>query len=198
MPNEVEIRITARDLTGPAFAAALAKMEAFKKAAASGFDTGPVANGLNTALMKMDRLKRDMSDLSFGKIDMSGLNSSLTAIKSKVQSLGIADIADINIPQGKIVSQLQFLKRMMQQAGIADIMDMNINQASLTKQLGRIGQISESIPVRFDVGKLPHISMSGFSVPISFGKLNSSDLPHFGDVSQINGFARAIEAAARS
>jgi hypothetical protein len=192
MANEVNIRITATDLTGPAFAAALAKMEALKSASKGAIDTSTMSDNIDSVSDKIDKLKENISDMSIVKIGTSEINSSLTSIKSRVQSLGIADIADINIPQGRIITQLQFLKRLIQQAGIADIMDMNINQSSLTKQLGWIGQLSETIPVNFDIGKLPKFSMTGLSVPINY---DASKIPKFGDVSSLTAWDDAVKLA---
>ncbi len=193
MPNEVDIRITATDLTGPAFASALAKMEALKKAA-GGIDTHVMSDSIDEVSDKMDELRKDITNMSVIKMDTSDLNSSLTTIKSRIQSLGIADIADINIPQGRIISQLQFLKRMMVQAGIADIMDMNINSSSLSRKLSELSQMSENIPVQFDVGKLPQFSMTGFSVPVSF---DVSKIPQFGNVSSLTAWDDAVKIANR-
>ena len=135
MPNEVEIVITATDLTGPAFAGVLGKMAAMKAAARD--------------------LSHEMAGIGFGNFDISKMDASLMQLKSKLNSLGIADIADINIQPGRVLTQLQLLKRMINQAGIGDILDFNVNSSSLMQQLNRIGDMTETIPVRFDVGKLP-------------------------------------------
>src|SRR5271165_4169458 len=126
MPNEVEIRIEAQDLSGPAFASAMARLAALKAAA---------------------------KDVGGGtlKFDVGGLASALPLLKSKLQSLGIADIADINVQPGVLMQRLQLLKRLMQQAGITDFLEFNVNDASLTKQIGILSGMSEHIPVSFDV-----------------------------------------------
>lgn len=131
MANEVEITITGRDTSGPAWASAMAKYEAFKKL---------VAGGMGDILMPPD---------------MNRINSSLILIKQRIQSLGIADIADTNIQPGVITGRLIYLKRLIQQAGISDLLDINVNEAQLNTQLDRIGSISETIPVNFDVAKIP-------------------------------------------
>lgn len=189
MPNEVEITITANDLTGPAFASALAKIEALKRAAGN-VDTNPVTAGINTALMRMSQLRSEIDKLSFGKIDSSELGSSLVQLKSKIQSLGIADIADVNIPPGRIMTQLQFLKRMVGQSGISDMLDINVNDSSLQKQLQKIGDLTEVIPVDFRVDKLPKFgpTQDVINIPVNF---DMSKIPQFGDVSVIDAAAAA-------
>jgi hypothetical protein len=138
MANEVDITITARDMTGPAFASALVKMEMLKRAAR---DTAT-----------------QFAEIGSGGFDVNKAGAYLTQLKSKIQSLGIADIADVNIPQGRLITQLAVLKRIIGQSGISDLVDFNVNPEQLTTQLSKIRSMSETIPVRFDVGKLPAIS----------------------------------------
>jgi hypothetical protein len=135
MANEVDITITARDMTGPAFASALVKMELLKRAARD--------------------VSTQFAQIGSGGFDVNKAGAYLTQLKSKIQSLGIADIADINIPQGRLITQLAVLKRIIGQSGISDLIDMNVNPEQLTTQLAKISNMSETIPVKFDVGKLP-------------------------------------------
>jgi hypothetical protein len=137
MPNEVEITITGSDLSGPAFASAMAKLAALKAEAAA-----------VSATMK------DMGEFSF---NTEGAISSLIALKAKMQALGIADIADVNVQPGRIMVQLELLKRLIQQAGISDILDLNVNQSELASALGRIADATEDIPVNFKIGELPKL-----------------------------------------
>jgi hypothetical protein len=137
MANEVDITITARDMTGPAFASALVKMEMLKRAARD--------------------VSTQFSQIGTGGFDVNRASAYLTQLKSKIQSLGIADIADVNIPQGRLITQLAVLKRIIGQSGISDLVDFNVNPEQLTTQLGKIASMSETIPIKFDVGKLPVI-----------------------------------------
>jgi hypothetical protein len=188
MPNEVEIRITANDLTSPAVAGAIARMRALK-AATQGMGFNDMSRGLNDSLNKMGHLREEVNRLSFGKIDTSQLGSSLTALKSKIQALGIADIADVNVQPGKIMSQLQIVKRMVDQAGITDLLDVNVNTGDLAKQLDKIGNLTETIPVLFDMSKIPNFgTQSVIHVPIMF---DVGKIPQFGDVSPILSAASA-------
>jgi hypothetical protein len=154
MANEVEILIKANYTGGPAFARALADMEMLKRAA-NGINTDNLSSGVNDAVDKMEKLNDEMKGMTFGKIDTSDMGSSLMAMKAKIQSLGIADIADINITPGRITTQLMLLKRLINQAGISDILDFNVNDSSLRVQLEKIGGMTEHIPVTFDVGNIP-------------------------------------------
>jgi len=188
MPNEVEIRITANDLTGPAVAGAIARMRALK-AATQGLGFNDMSRGLNDSINKMSHLREEVNRLSFGKIDTSQLGSSLTALKSKIQALGIADIADVNVQPGKIMSQLQVVKRMVDQAGITDLLDVNVNTGDLAKQLDKIGNLTETIPVLFDMSKIPNFgTQSVIHVPIMF---DVGKIPQFGDVQPILSAASA-------
>jgi hypothetical protein len=178
MPNEVEITITGSDLSGPAFVSALARMKALQ-AAASGLRFDNLDTGLDTAVVKMGRIKEEVNGLSFGHINTSGLDSSLSVLKSRIASLGIADLADVNIPPGRIFTQLQLLKRMIGNAGISDILDVNLNEASLTKQLDKLGSITETIPVLFDVSRFPDLHDQPIDIPIKF---DVGNIPDFGSI----------------
>jgi len=129
--NEVEIRITAHDLTGPAFAGAMAKMAALRKEAKS--------------------LSDDLGGIALPRLDTNLLESSLMNLRSKIQSLGIADIADVNVQPGRIMTQMQLLKRLISQAGISDVLDFNVKDGSLASQLAKIHGLTETIPVNFAV-----------------------------------------------
>lgn len=149
MANEVDITITAKDLTGPAFASALMKMEMMKKAA-----------------KEVGKEFRDIGGFNF---DITKATTSLNMLKAKLQSLGIADIADVNISQGKITTQLMMLKRIIQQQKISDLLDVNINMADLGNQLHKISGLRETIPVGFDVGTLAvPKNLPPVEVPIKF------------------------------
>jgi hypothetical protein len=122
----VAVTIRGNDATGPAFASVLARVEELKAVLA---DAGNIRVGLETA----------------------GLDSSLMALRAKMQALGIADIIDINVPSGKVMSQLEFLKRAIEQQKISDLLDININEADLTAKLAAIQGLTETIPVKFAV-----------------------------------------------
>jgi hypothetical protein len=154
MPNDVEITITARDLSDPAFTGLLGKMAAVR-AAAKG-------------------LQEDLGKIGMPDLNPAGLEASLIRLRSKIQSLGIADIADVNIQPGRIMVQLQLLKRLIQQAGISDILDVNLDNAKLEEQLARLHDITETIPVNFDVSKLPVLGI-GRPIDINVG-LSETDL----------------------
>lgn len=179
MPNEVEIRITANDMTGPAVAGAIARMRALKTAT-QGLGFQDMSNGINDAIHKMGFLRQEVDKMSFGKIDTAQLGSSLAALKSKIQSLGIADIADVNVQPGRIMSQLQIVKRMVSNAGISDLLDVNVDTAGLARQLDKISSMSAIIPVAFDMSKIPHLgeSQSVFHVPVAF---DVGRIPDFGN-----------------
>ena len=131
MTNEVEITITADDLTGPAFASVMRRLAALKAAARD-------ANS-------------EFGSIGLSDFSLSRMNSSLTALKAKIQSLGIADIADVNVPTGRLMTQMQLLKRLIQQAGISDLMDINANTAGLMSQLSKLRGLTEEVPVRYFV-----------------------------------------------
>lgn len=149
MANEVEILITARDLSGPAFASALVKMEMLKRAAR---DTGQAFDSIGAF-----------------NIDVNKAGSALVQLRSKIQSLGIADIADVNVPQGKIITQLQVIRRIIAQSGISDLIDMNVNPAQLTTQLSKLSSMSAEIPVTFDIASFPKLStMAAEIIPVRY------------------------------
>ena len=174
MANEVEIRITADDATGPAFASVMGRLAALKKAADDAamdrqlnFDTGD-------ALMKIEALKKAMEGMKVGGIDMSDLDASLMALRNKMQSIGIADIADVNVQPGRLMTQLHLIKRLMDQAGISDVLDFNLTSADIAHQLAKIGEISYNIPVKFDMSRLPKL-----------GSIGTERIPVIWDVSKI-------------
>jgi hypothetical protein len=162
MPNEVEITIRATDATTPGIASALAKFKLLN-AALGKVDFAKLNRGLDDSIAKAAALSTAMSSIGIGHIDVSAVGSALEAIKAKMASLGLADIVDINIPPGRIVTQLNLLKRLAEQAGVTDLLDFNLNDAKLKQQLSKISLISETIPVRFDVGKIPNFSFGGDS-----------------------------------
>jgi hypothetical protein len=152
MPNEVEIRITSTDLSGPAFMSVLANMAKLRAAA-----------------------KALSGEISLTP-SISGMNTYLNLLKSKIQSMGIADIADVNVPQGRITTQLHLLKRLIGQAGISDMLDFNVSASGLSDQLGKIANLTETIPVNFAVNKgelnrIFAVGGGGETIPISFSGL---------------------------
>ena len=150
MANEVNITITAKDLTGPSFASALLKMEALRKVAKD--------------------LGKDFQNIGGISIDTNKMMSALSMLKAKLQALGIADLADVNISPGRITTQLMLLKRLIQQQGISDLLDINVNPEQLATQMEKISSLSAEIPVSFDVAplKLPHVVQSEV-IPVSYG-----------------------------
>lgn len=144
MPNLVEVTIRVNDATGPAFASVLTRAEALKAALA---DAGTVRLGVN----------------------ISGLDSSLIALRAKMQSLGIADIADVNVQPGKITAQLQLLKRLITQQGISDLLDVNLNQGQLDEELARLKSLNETIPVKLDVSDPDVVkTLAAETIPVKF------------------------------
>ncbi len=172
MANLVEITIRGDDNTGPAFASVLARGIALKAALK---DVGSI--GLN--------------------VDQSKMGATLSALKSKIQSLGIADIADVNIPSGRLFAQMQLLHRMIGQSGISDILDFNLNDSALNKQLDKLHGLTETIPVLFDVSKIPDFGDTHpiINVPVKF---DVSNIPQVGDVQSLKVAAIAEEALARA
>lgn len=140
MSNEVEITITGKDLSGPAFDSSMAKMAALRAEAAA--------------------LAKTFGDIGNIDIKTNEATASLIALRSKMQALGIADIADVNVQPGRIMTQMELLKRLIGQAGISDLLDVNVNTERLTSQLAKIGSLRENIPVNFDVGRLPQLPTS--------------------------------------
>lgn len=169
MANEVEIRITATDLTGSAFAGVLARLAALKAAADDAARDRQMNFDIGDALAKIEALKAAADGISFGHIDMTDMNTSLMALKSKLQSLGIADLADIDVQPGRLMTQLQLLKRLINQAGVSDVLDFNLTPADLTSQLEKLSGIALDIPIKFDMAKLPPLGSIGTEhVPITF------------------------------
>lgn len=163
VPNEVNITITADDLSGPGFTSAMARMLAMRAAAKA--------------------LSEQMKGITFNA-DPSKMNAALLMLKSRLQSLGIADIADVNVPLGKITTQLMILKRLIAQAGIHDLMDINVNDADLAAQLAKIRALSGNIDVGVNVdssgigsiaAQIAALKAAGGTIPIIGPTQNISD-----------------------
>lgn len=180
MANEVEIKITADDMTGPAFAGVLGRLAALKAAADDvardrqmNFETGD-------ALAKIEALKAAAGDISFGHIDLPDLTTGLMALRSKLQSLGIADLADIDVQPGRLMTQLQLIKRLIEQSGLSDVLDFNLTPADLAQQFAKLGSIAYDIPIKFDLSKMPELGKIGSEhVPITFdyGRVEGPHMP---------------------
>lgn len=149
MSNEVNITITATDLSGPAFSKALANMALLKAAAKD--------------------VASEFKSVGEVKLDPGAMTAGLNTLKSKIQSLGIADIADVNVQPGRITVQLNLLKRLIQQAKISDVLDINANMSDLQAQLDKIAGISETIPINFRLGDIPKLPVLGETVSLSGG-----------------------------
>jgi hypothetical protein len=185
MANEVEIRITANDMTGPAFAGAMGRLSALKKAADDVAGDRQMQFNIGDAMAKLAALKALASGISLGKVDSSALGASLTALRSKIQSLGIADLADVNVQPGRLMTQLQLIKRLITQAGISDVLDFNLTPADLTSQLEKLGHMQYEVPVKFDVSHMPNLGDIGseqFTIPIKF---DVSKIPVFGQTGTV-------------
>ena len=183
MANEVEIRITADDATGPAFTSVMGRLAALKAAADAAAADRQMKFDIGDAMAKVAALRSAMEGLKIGGIDMSSLDASLMALRSKMQSIGIADIADINVQPGRLMTQLHLIKRLMDQAGISDILDFNLTPADLAQQLAKIGEVSFHIPVRFDMSRLPSLGAIGTEhIPIVF---DMAKIPVAGPTGQI-------------
>ena len=76
----------------------------------------------------------------------------------------------MNIPTGRLITQVQLIKRLLAQAKIADLLEVNLDRASLARQLALIQNLSQTIPVKFDVGKLPALGtgIESLRVPVTF------------------------------
>lgn len=169
MANEVEIRITADDMTGPAFRSVMGRLAELKAAADAAAKDRQLEFSIGDALAKVEALQTAMKGLKVGGIDMSELDTSLMALRSKMQSLGIADIADVDVQPGRLMTQLQMIKRLIQQAGISDVLDFNLKPADLTAQLEKLQGMAFNIPVKFDMSKMPALGSVGVEhVPIMF------------------------------
>jgi hypothetical protein len=146
VPNEVEITITGRDMSGPAFDSALGRMAKLRAEA--------------------KLLGADLNGLSIGNIDVNKVGPALAAMRAKIQSLGIADLADVNVPLGRLSVQMQILKRLVQQAGLSDMLGINLNTSQLEAQVRKLRNMSEVIPVTWDVSAL-HLPTLGAGQNIS-------------------------------
>jgi hypothetical protein len=152
IPNEVNIEITSTDLSGPGFAGALANIVKLRAAAAA--------------------LGKDIGNITFNA-DPGKMTMALQMLKSRLQSMGIADIADVNIPIGKISTQLMILKRLINQAGISDLLDVNVSDASLAEQMAKIHALSGTVNVEAQgegfggiTAQLVALKALGGSIPI--------------------------------
>lgn len=180
MANEVEIRITAHDLTGPAFASVMAKIAAMKKAIDDALRPRVLDVDTSKALAKIELLKKEANSISIGKINIPDLNTGLIALRQKLQSLGIADIADIDVQPGRLMTQLQLIKRLINQSGISDVLDFNLTPADLSAQFAKLGHVAYDIPVKFDMSKMPPLGQIGTQhVPIvpNLGRVVGPHMP---------------------
>ena len=80
MTNEVNIVVTGEDLSGPAFDSAMARMLKLKALA--------------------DALSNSMENIANPDVNTEGITSALLSLKQKMQALGIADIADVDVQPG--------------------------------------------------------------------------------------------------
>jgi hypothetical protein len=140
---------------------------------------------MQKALRDVGNQVKDIGGFNF---DINKAVASLVQLKSKIQALGIADIADVNVTQGRITSQLILLRRLVEQYKIPDLLDVNINAQDLSTQLGKIAHVSESIPVTFDVAplKLPPASIE--HIPVI------TDAPHWSWNATVTGVTSADAA----
>lgn len=178
MANLVDVTIRGDDETGPAFASVAARAAALKKTLA---DAGKINVGL----------------------DMSRLGTDLIGLRSKIQALGIADIADVNVQPGRVISQLQFLKRSIEQQKISDLLDVNVNQSTLAAQLASLRSLTTTIPINTQLNKallasqLAALKSTSAAIPINFDVSKIPTLPTLGptqnisDKFQIIGIAQA-------
>lgn len=75
--------------------------------------------------------------------DTSKIAGALNIIKQQVRTIGIADIADVNVEPSRIAAQLLRLKQLLQHVpgaipGIADLFDLNVNPGVIVSQLARL------------------------------------------------------------
>lgn len=107
-------------------------------------------------------------------VDVEGTFAQIRLLQQRIRQAGLADFLDVNIPTGRLITQVQLIKRLLSQAKIADLLEVNLDRASLARQLAVIQNLSQTIPVRFDVGKLPVVGpFQSVRVPVVFdvGKL---------------------------
>lgn len=174
MANEVNITITGSNVSGPAFASAMGDLAKLRLEAAA--------------------LAKEMDKIGKLRIDPNEATSSLIALRSKMQSLGIADIADVNVNPGRITTQLQMLKRLIDQAGISDILDVNVDKPAIASQLRDLAGISETIPIRFNIGAIPDLPKLGESIPLKFNIGSIPNLPQLGAIENVSSLNAAREA----
>jgi hypothetical protein len=156
----------------------MGRLAALKAAADAAAADRQMQFNIGDALAKVEALKAAMSGMKMGGIDMSALNASLMSIKSKMQSLGIADIADVNVQPGRLMTQLQLIKRLINQAGISDVLDFNLTPATLAGQLDKLGHVAYDIPIKFDLSRMPQLGQIGTErIPLIY---DLSHLPQYG------------------
>jgi hypothetical protein len=116
--------------------------------------------GLAAEARSLNKALKDAGDF---KIDSSAAMSALSGLKSKIQSLGIADLADVNVQPGRLMTQLQLLKRLIHQAGISDMLDVNVDAASLANAMRKISSEKTvlNVPIKFDMSKMPQSGLTG-------------------------------------
>ena len=125
MPNLVEITIKADDETAGGFASVLARYYALKNA---------------------------MKDITIDT-DPGAVTASIIGIKQKVQSIGLADIADVNVQPGLLYQRLYYIKRAMQQVGLGDIFGIGGS--------GKLPVVGPVMPYSFGQGPIAAIGGGG-------------------------------------
>ena len=124
------------------------------------------------------RLTSKKNQIKLG-VDVSSLSSALSSLKTKIAQAGIADIADVNIPIGKIRTQLVNLKRIISQVGISDILDVNVDTSKLTSALKNAAAEKTTITATVDTADaeaaLGSLKAQLASLPSETIKVNVND-----------------------
>ena len=114
--------------------------------------------------------------------------AAIKRLQALMRQTGLADFLDIDVPTGKVIAQLQLLKRLMNSMGLTDLIGFSLSRAQLEAQLSKIAGVEAKIPVDFDTSKLAaeaaKISMLGAeTIPVNF---DVSKLPVLGPVGSIS------------
>jgi hypothetical protein len=172
----LDVKVTSTSLD-----AVLAKVGKLKRA--TGQDAGNIVIGstdVDAALAKVEALKQAVGkDVGNVVIGTQGLDSTLSSVKAKLAAHGIADLMDVNLPQGQIDQQLLLLKRKIGQAKVGDLLDFNVDTSQIT---GKLADVERKV--------------AGTSIPLHIvAQAASLNLPKLGETQNI-GIGGGPEVAA--
>ncbi|HXJ27347.1 MAG TPA: hypothetical protein VNH17_16660, partial [Streptosporangiaceae bacterium] len=118
-------------------------------------------------------------------VDVDAGLRAMRTLQTRVRQLGLADFLDINIPQGRLAAQMSLIRRLLNNAKISDLLEVNLDRSKLTSQLSELKSITATIPIGFDVAKLPKLGPTEpIRVPVTF---DTSQLPKLGPVGDLTG-----------